>query len=85
MCTRLPHESKADRRVTVVWDVAATTNAICELAAHLVELRIERVVLESTSDYVRHEGAWSQVGMYWPTQNKVSFIALLYSSTIYGR
>jgi transposase len=53
VCTRLPHESKAGRRVTVVWDVAATTNAICELAAHLVELRIERVVLESTSDYWR--------------------------------
>jgi transposase len=36
-----------------VWDVAATTNAICELAVHLVEQRIERVVLESTSDYWR--------------------------------
>ncbi len=53
VCTRLPHESKAGKRVTLVWDVAATTNAICELAAHLVEQRIERVVLESTSDYWR--------------------------------
>jgi hypothetical protein len=35
-----------------VWDVPAT-NAICELAAHLVEQHIERVVLESTSDYWR--------------------------------
>jgi transposase len=53
VCTRVPHESKAGKRVTLVWDVPATTNAICELAAHLVEQRIERVVLESTSDYWR--------------------------------
>lgn len=53
VCTRVPHESKAGKRVTLVWDIAATTNAICELAAHLVEQRIERVVLESTSDYWR--------------------------------
>ena len=53
VCTRVPHESKAGKRVTLVWDVPATTNAICELAAHLVAQRIERVVLESTSDYWR--------------------------------
>ena len=53
VCTRLPHESKAGKRVTLVWDVPATTNAICELAARLVEQRVERVVLESTSDYWR--------------------------------
>jgi transposase len=53
VCTRMPHESKAGKRVTLVWDTPATTNAICELAAHLVEQRIERVVLESTSDYWR--------------------------------
>jgi transposase len=53
VCTRLPHESKAGKRVTLVWDVQATTNAICELATHLVAQRIERVVLESTSDYWR--------------------------------
>ena len=53
VCTRLPHESKTGRRMTLVWDVPATTNAICELAEHLVEQRIERVVLESTSDYWR--------------------------------
>jgi transposase len=53
VCTRLPHESRAGKRVTLVWDVPATTNAICELAAHLVEQRIERVVVESTSDYWR--------------------------------
>jgi transposase len=53
VCTRLPHESKAGQRVTLVWDVPATTNAICELANHLVEQGIERVVVESTSDYWR--------------------------------
>jgi len=53
VCTRLPHEVKAGKRVTLVWDVAATTNAICELAARLVAERVERVVLESTSDYWR--------------------------------
>lgn len=45
-------------------------------------LRASPPLRENLSD---NEGAWSQVGMYWPTQNKVSFIALLYSSTIYGR
>jgi transposase len=53
VCTRVPHESKAGKRVTLVWDVAATTNAICELAEQLVAQRIERVVVESTSDYWR--------------------------------
>jgi len=53
VCTRVPHESKAGKRVTLVWDVPATSNAICELASHLVQQRIERVVLESTSDYWR--------------------------------
>jgi transposase len=53
VCTRLPHESKAGKRVTLVWDVPATTNAICQLAEQLVEQRIERVVVESTSDYWR--------------------------------
>ena len=53
VCTRLPHESKPGRRVTLVWDVPATTNAICRLAEQLVEQRIERVVVESTSEYWR--------------------------------
>jgi transposase len=53
VCTRLPHESMPGKRVTLVWDVPATTNAICELAALLVDQRVERVVIESTSDYWR--------------------------------
>ena len=40
-----------------MWDVPARTGAITELAEQLVELGIEKVTVESTSDYVRHEGA----------------------------
>ena len=53
VCTRVPHESRPGRRLTKVWEVAATTNAIIELADHLVCQGIERVVVESTSDYWR--------------------------------
>ncbi|WP_432968265.1 IS110 family transposase [Dactylosporangium sp. CA-233914] len=49
----LPHPTTANRRVTKVWDVPATTNAVCELADHLVAEQVERVVVESTSDYWR--------------------------------
>jgi hypothetical protein len=57
VCTRVPHESKPGRRATKVWQVDATTNAIIELGEHLVGLGVERVTVESTSDYVRREGA----------------------------
>lgn len=53
VCTRVPHGARPDRRRTRVWDVDATTNAILELAGHLVAERIEKVTLESTSDYWR--------------------------------
>ena len=53
VCTRIPHQSVTGRRVTKVWEVKATTKAITELAEHLVNEQIERVVLESTSDYWR--------------------------------
>jgi transposase len=53
VCTRLPHPTGAGRRLTRVWQVKATTRAILELADHLVCQGIERVVLESTSDYWR--------------------------------
>ncbi len=53
VCTRTPHPTVEGRRVSQVWDVVATTNAICELAVHLVEVGIERVVVESTGDYWR--------------------------------
>ena len=50
VCVRIPG---VKRRVTRVWDVAATTGAIMALADELVDLDIERVVLEATSDYWR--------------------------------
>jgi transposase len=53
VCTRLPCQGKADRRVSRVWEVAATTRAVTELADHLVAVGIEKVTVESTSDYWR--------------------------------
>ncbi len=53
VCTRVPHESKAGKRITRVWQVGSTTNAILELAEQLAGEGIERVVVESTSDYWR--------------------------------
>jgi transposase len=53
VCTRVPHQAKAGARVTTVWDVAATTTSIMELADRLVCEGIQRVVVESTSDYWR--------------------------------
>ena len=53
VCTRVPHASILGQRVTRVWAVAATTNAIIELAETLARQRVERIVVESTSDYWR--------------------------------
>jgi hypothetical protein len=53
VCTRVPRERGAGRFVTKVWTVDATTGAVLELADHLAGLRIEKVVLESASDYWR--------------------------------
>jgi transposase len=53
VCTRVPHPSRPGARRTRVRDVDATTNAILELGGHLVGEGIEKVTLESTSDYWR--------------------------------
>src|SRR5664279_5874639 len=53
VCTRVPHPSIPGRRVSKVWEVPATTNAILALADQLADAGIERVVVESTSDYWR--------------------------------
>ena len=45
--------SRAGRRVSKVWDVAARSGAVAELAEHLVDEGIEKVTVESTSDYWR--------------------------------
>jgi transposase len=55
VCTRVPHPAKPGQRATRVWQVPATTNAIIELAEQLACQGIQRVVVESTSDYWR---AW---------------------------
>jgi transposase len=53
VCTRLPHPTAEGRRVTKVWNVDSTTNSILELADQLAAQGVERVVVESTSDYWR--------------------------------
>jgi transposase len=53
VCTRVPHPSRPGRRRTRVWDVDATTNAIIELGRQLAGEGIEKVTIESTSDYWR--------------------------------
>ena len=53
VCTRVPHDTVTGRRVTRVWDVGSTTQELLELADHLACQSIERVILESTSDYWR--------------------------------
>jgi transposase len=53
VCTRVPHSSRPGQRRTRVWDVEATTNAVMELGEYLVGEGIEKVTLESTSDYWR--------------------------------
>ena len=55
VCVRLP--GKSGRRFSRVWDVRARTGAITELGEQLSGSGIEKVTVESTSDYVRHEGA----------------------------
>jgi transposase len=51
VCVRLP--GKTGRRFSRVWDVPARTGAIGELAEQLIESGIEKVSVESTSDYWR--------------------------------
>ena len=53
VCTRVPHQARAGKRRTRVWQVDATTNAILELGGHLAVEGIEKVTLELTSDYWR--------------------------------
>jgi hypothetical protein len=59
ICLRLPHDSVKGKRVQRVWTVAATADAILELADHLRCQSVTRVVMEATGSYwkpwVRHE------------------------------
>ncbi len=53
VCVRHPHPSIEGRRTSKVWEVDSMTNSILALGDQLVALGVERVVLESTSDYWR--------------------------------
>jgi transposase len=53
VCTRVPDPSRPGRRRTRVWEVAATTNALMGLGGQLAGEGIEKVTIESTSDYWR--------------------------------
>ena len=53
VCLRGPHPSRPTARQSTVWDVPATMNAVQELARTLVAAGVQKVTLESTSDYWR--------------------------------
>jgi transposase len=53
VCTRLPHPARPGARRSTVWEVPATMSAVAALAAQFVAQGIEKVTLESTSDYWR--------------------------------
>ena len=53
ICLRLPGQVNPARRVSRVWQLPATTRAVTDLAAQLVAERVEKVTVESTSDYWR--------------------------------
>lgn len=51
VCTRIA--GPTGRRASRVWPVSATTNAVSDLAGDLVAAGVEKVTVESTSDYWR--------------------------------
>ena len=53
VCTRTPHPSRPGARRSTVWTVTATMGAVRALAGQLAGQGIEKVTLESTSDYWR--------------------------------
>ena len=53
VCVRGPHPSRPGQRQSRVWTVSATMNQVRELASELAAERVEKVTLESTSDYWR--------------------------------
>ena len=53
VCIRVPHPSRPGKRRTRVWEAAATTGAVLELAEQLAGEGVEMVSLEATSDYWR--------------------------------
>jgi transposase len=53
VCVRLPGGGQSGRRFSRTWQVPATLGRVEELADKLKDLQIEKVTLESTSDYWR--------------------------------
>jgi transposase len=53
VCLRVPDGSLFGRRKSLVWEVKATVARVLGLADHLLNEGIEKVTLESTSDYWR--------------------------------
>jgi len=50
-CVRVPASGGSKRRVQEVTTHTTMTGSLAELANRLVDLRVERVVMEATSDY----------------------------------
>ncbi|UVJ38407.1 IS110 family transposase [Arthrobacter sp. CJ23] len=50
-CVRVPAEGNRKKRLQEVSTHSTMTRSLADLANHLVDLRIERVVMEATSDY----------------------------------
>jgi len=53
VCLRLPHPAQPAGRRSQVWEVPATMHAVTELAGRLTAEGVQKVTLESTSDYWR--------------------------------
>jgi transposase len=53
VCMRLPHPAQPAGRRSQVWEVPATMHAVTELAGRLAAEGVQKVTLESTSDYWR--------------------------------
>src|SRR5262245_21997817 len=53
VCVRVPHESRPGRRGRRVWEEDATTGGVAGRGDQLVSQGIEKVTVESTSDYWR--------------------------------
>ncbi len=56
-CIRVPGVGRRGRRLQEVGTYKTMTRSLLVLADRLAELGVTRVVMEATSEYVRHEGA----------------------------
>lgn len=56
-CVRVPADNGSGKRLQEVSTHSTMTRSLTELANHLLAEKVSCVVIESASDYVRHEGA----------------------------